>query len=440
MTLSFRNYMLLLALLPTTVVAVVLSLMYVSLNYHEVEIALKERGFAMARQLGTSAEYGIFSDSRSTLRNLAEAVHKGDPEVLAVAITDTRGQALTRVGDNASGVLVDFSMGEQAIEMNDRVQILVPIKRSVVPLDDIYSGTANQVTAQAPIAGYVLLELSRQRLIRSRNTQVLIGLNVALGGLAIGIWLALRMARGITRPLNHVIDVVERLGHGDLHSRVDPEQAHLFESLGNNINAMAERINMAQEDLQHQIAIATEELTARKEEAELAARIDVLTGIPNRRAFMIAAEQEVLRAQRYGTPLSVAILDLDHFKAVNDTYGHGVGDQVLINRAQLIADTIREVDVVGRLGGEEFAILMPGTPLGESIQAIERMRQLIEQSPVSIAGHLIRSTASFGVADYPGADPTVDSLLAKADDALYLAKARGRNRVETPAQKTIEGV
>jgi diguanylate cyclase (GGDEF)-like protein len=155
---------------------------------------------------------------------------------------------------------------------------------------------------------------------------------------------------------------------------------------------------------------------------------------------MQAAEQEVLRAQRYGTSLAVAVLDLDHFKNINDSHGHATGDHVLINRANLLAASVREVDSVGRLGGEEFAILMPGTPLSEAIQAIERIRQAFEQNPVSDGEQLIRSTASFGVAEYPGADPTVDGLLAKADGALYLAKARGRNRVETPAQKSIDGV
>src|SRR5690606_33141666 len=114
--------------------------------------------------------------------------------------------------------------------------------------------------------------------------------------------------------------------------------------------------------------------------------------IPNRRAFMQTAEQEVLRAQRYGTPLTVAVLDLDHFKTINDTYGHATGDHVLINRASLLAASVREVDTVGRLGGEEFAILMPGTPLSEAIQAIERIRQAFEQNPISDSEQLVRAT------------------------------------------------
>lgn len=425
--LSFRAYMLMLALIPTIVVAVFLSGIYVSWNHHEVDVALRERGRAIARQLGTSAEYGLFSGARDDLRKLADAAYKGDGDVLGAAVLDIRGQVMVRVGDVQPDTMPALDASEQVIELAERIQLLVPIRQSQVSLEEAY-GTPS---SPAPVVGYVLLEMSQKRLLASLNTQLLIGLNIALGGLVLGVWFAVRMSRGITQPLTHVIDVVERIGHGELHARVDTNQTLLFESLAVNINAMAERITMAQDELQQKIDHATHELITRKEEAELLARIDVLTGIPNRRAFMQAAEQEVLRAQRYGTPLSVAILDLDHFKSVNDNFGHGVGDQVLISRANLLSETIREVDLVGRLGGEEFAILMPGTPLGEAIQAVERIRQLFEQSPVHLGGHLIRSTASFGVADYPGADPTVDSLLVKADDALYMAKARGRNRVET---------
>jgi len=437
--LSFRNHMLMLALVPAILVATLLSVIYVSWNFHEVEVALKERGRAIARQLGTAAEYGIFSGSRDALRSLAEAAQKGDAEILAVTILGERGQVLTRVGDS-SYIPLALSESEYNIEKEDRIILVVPISRTVLPVDDIYSAQEPSARGNSVVSCYVVMDVSRQRLVETRNTQMLIGLDIAIGGLLLGVWLALRMARGITRPLSHITDVVERIGRGELGARVDVEAVKTLQSLGNNINAMAERVTLAHGELQQKVAQATDELRRRKEEAELLARMDSLTGIPNRRAFMQSAEQEVLRAQRYGSSLTVAVLDLDHFKSINDTFGHATGDQVLINRANLLTATVREVDVVGRLGGEEFAILMPGTPLPEAIQAIERIRQAFEQSPVSCNEQLVSATASFGVAEYPGADPTVDGLLAKADGALYLAKARGRNRVETPAQKIIDGI
>lgn len=437
--LSFRNHMLMLALLPAILVATLLSVIYVSWNFHEVEVALKDRGRAIAKQLGTAAEYGIFSGSRDILRTLADAALKGDPDILGVTILGERGQVLVRVGDSVA-LPMELSARESIQEKTDRITLMVPVSSTVLPVDDIYSDPAPTMHANARVSGYVVLDVSRQRLIEIRNTQMLIGLDIALGGLLLGVWLALRMARGITRPLIHIIDVVERIGRGELGARVIAEEVRTLQSLGHNINAMAERVTLAHGELQQKVAQATEELRKRKDEAELLARMDVLTGIPNRRAFMQAADQEVLRAQRYGNPLTIAVLDLDHFKTINDTYGHAAGDHVLINRANLLEASVREVDTVGRLGGEEFVILMPGTPLPEAIQAIERIRQAFEQTLISEGEQLIRATASFGVAEYPGADPTVDALLAKADGALYLAKARGRNRVETPAQKNIDGV
>ncbi|HWV18815.1 MAG TPA: diguanylate cyclase [Rhodocyclaceae bacterium] len=437
--LGFRNHMLMLALLPAILVAVLLSVIYVSWNFHEVEVSLRERGRAVAKQLGTAAEYGIFSGSREMLRALADAAQKGDPDIMGITILGERGQVLVRVGDSTPQPL-ELGELETVQEKSDRIVLVVPVVGTVLPVDDIYSAPAPAARTSSRASGYVVLDLSRQRLVEVRNTQMLIGLDIALGGLLLGVWLALRMARGITRPLIHIIDVVERIGRGELGARVIPDEVRTLQSLGHNINAMAERVTLAHGELQQKVAQATEELRKRKEEAEMLARMDVLTGIPNRRAFMQTAEQEVLRAQRYGNPLTVAVLDLDHFKTINDTYGHATGDHVLINRASLLEASVREVDSVGRLGGEEFAILMPGTPLSEAIQAIERIRQAFEQNPISDGEQLIRATASFGVAEYPGADPTVDALLAKADGALYLAKARGRNRVEIPAQKSIDGV
>lgn len=428
---GFRNRMMMLALLPATLVALLLACIYVGWNSGEVENALKDRERSLARQIGTAAEYGIFSGGRDTLRALAEAAQKDDPDILGVTIFGEHGEVLARAGDNSHSVVTP-GMRESLTELSDRFVLVMPINRTVLPIDDLYG--AGDVNTGAHISGYVVLEVSRARLIETRNTQILIGFDIAIGGLALGVWLALRMARGITEPLAHIADVVDRIGRGELTARVIDDGRHTLEMLGNDINAMAERVTLVQSELQEKISQATEELRERKEAAEVLARTDMLTSLPNRRAFMLAAEQEVLRAQRYGTSLSIALLDLDHFKTINDSYGHAAGDRVLVNRALLLVESMREVDLVARIGGEEFAILMPDTPLDEAVQAMERVRQSFGHNLVG--EQAIYCTASFGVAEYPGDDPTVDGLLAKADAALYVAKANGRNRVEA-AEKTV---
>ncbi len=164
-------------------------------------------------------------------------------------------------------------------------------------------------------------------------------------------------------------------------------------------------------------------------EVERLARTDHLTGLANRRWFMEALEQEVERADRYGRPLSLVSLDLDHFKSVNDTHGHAAGDDVLREAAQALRSVCRDVDLAARLGGEELALLLPETDVAGARIVAERVRERIagtaHRSP---AGRSFRVTASLGVATAkPGS--TVEALLQAADEALYRAKDAGRNQV-----------
>jgi len=163
---------------------------------------------------------------------------------------------------------------------------------------------------------------------------------------------------------------------------------------------------------------------------ERQALIDNLTGLANRRHSEEALSAELARAERFGTPLSVVFADLDEFKAVNDRYGHPAGDLVLREFADVLHATLREADVAGRWGGEEFLLLLPGTDADGGAQLAERVRAGIEDRTVrGPTGDPISITCSFGVASYPAAE-TADDLLAAADDALYEAKRAGKNRVE----------
>ena len=155
------------------------------------------------------------------------------------------------------------------------------------------------------------------------------------------------------------------------------------------------------------------------------ATCDSLTGVLNRRAFLAAAEAELERSRRYGTALGLVMIDLDHFKRVNDTYGHQAGDRVLVDFTQRVKLLLRTTDVFGRMGGEEFILLLPQTALNEALQVAERIR-----CSLAVADINPPYTASFGVATAVGGAPAIESLIANADTALYRAKATGRNRVE----------
>ena len=162
-------------------------------------------------------------------------------------------------------------------------------------------------------------------------------------------------------------------------------------------------------------------------EARLDAYTDFLTGLRNRRYLELDLERELFRVARYGRPLSLIILDLDGFKAVNDTHGHEVGDRVLKALARCLEEHLRQSDRAVRLGGEEFAVLLPETGLPQALRLAERLRRAVAALKVPPVEGL---SASFGVAQAGPTDSPL-SLLRRADEALYRAKRAGKNRVET---------
>ena len=164
------------------------------------------------------------------------------------------------------------------------------------------------------------------------------------------------------------------------------------------------------------------------EETSRLATTDSLTGVFNRRTFIELADQELARSRRAGTPLSLMMLDLDHFKRVNDTFGHLVGDEVLVAFTRLIRDCMRRGDLVVRYGGEEFCVLLPGTTLAAATALAERIRATC--SAQALTAHAFKVSVSIGLTAYAGDTNTrLADLLARADEALYLAKDEGRDRV-----------
>ncbi|OBG63437.1 hypothetical protein A5702_22570 [Mycobacterium sp. E3339] len=186
---------------------------------------------------------------------------------------------------------------------------------------------------------------------------------------------------------------------------------------------------MAQQELQVARMSETQLALARaNDELKMKANVDVLTRLWNRRAIFEIAETERLKA---GGPAQLAALlvDIDHFKKINDTYGHPAGDEVLRECAQRLRASIRSVDAVGRIGGEEFLVLMADAETGDVAGIAERIRAAQAESPVEFDQHSIALTCSVGYAIGAASDP-IDGLVSRADQALYRAKSNGRNRVE----------
>lgn len=174
------------------------------------------------------------------------------------------------------------------------------------------------------------------------------------------------------------------------------------------------------------------EITDRKErESKLRkiARTDELTGLPNRKALFERLREEIPRAKRYDSPLSFTLLDIDHFKTINDQYGHQVGDRVLRRVASLLREETRSPDYPGRYGGEEFAVIYPETDQDQAVTVTERIRRKTEETVFSVGGHSIDLCLSGGVTTWSDKDQTVDDFVGRADEALYQAKREGRNQI-----------
>ena len=164
------------------------------------------------------------------------------------------------------------------------------------------------------------------------------------------------------------------------------------------------------------------------------ARTDSLTGLANRQALMEHAKGEFSRARRYSRSLSVIMIDIDHFKSINDQYGHAGGDQVLRQLGRQCSSRLRDSDFLGRIGGEEFALLLPDTPRDSAHHVAERMREQLSKTSINLDNDItLNVTASFGVAAMNENDVDFNAVLQRADAAMYEAKHAGRNQVKSAA-------
>jgi diguanylate cyclase (GGDEF)-like protein len=219
--------------------------------------------------------------------------------------------------------------------------------------------------------------------------------------------------RSIMRSLNRLSEATQRVREGDLTTAIKVERMDELGRLSLFFNEMVKKLKASLDQL-----------------TDLAAK-DGLTGLANRRSFDEKFTEELKRAQRYGHTLSLALLDVDHFKACNDGYGHAFGDSVLREIARICQGCCRETDFVARYGGEEIALILPMASKNDAAAVLERLRRSIEEARVETgtSAPSPKITVSIGVTCFPGDGASEKALLAYADAALYKAKSGGRNRV-----------
>lgn len=235
---------------------------------------------------------------------------------------------------------------------------------------------------------------------------------IFIAAITIAMVTAIALARSILYPMRELETEAEHLGAGDLSHRVKPDGPDELRRLAQTFNAMVEQLQNSRAALEER------------------ATHDGLTGLANHREFQRQFGKEIERARRYGHPIALLMLDLDHFKAVNDTYGHLAGDAVLHAAATRIRQALRLTDLPARYGGEEFAVILPETTIAGALILAERARHGLADAPIPLDdGREIAVTVSIGVACYPDAADNPNELVECADLALYAAKEEGRNRV-----------
>lgn len=245
----------------------------------------------------------------------------------------------------------------------------------------------------------------RSKVERQLENVRFIGIVSLAAAFLFSILIASFFIRNVVAPLQVVEMGAEKFGEGDFHHRLDIDSGNELGKLATTFNSMADKLE------------------------EIATR-DSLTGLLNKKEILRILAAELKRAQRHAASVSVMMLDLDYFKAINDTYGHQAGDTVLRTAAELIEKHVRGIDYVGRYGGEEILIVLPTTSETESVEIAERIRRSLETTPIAVSESEYKNlTVSIGVAIFPADGETETTLLSRADQALYQAKGAGRNQV-----------
>jgi diguanylate cyclase (GGDEF)-like protein len=238
---------------------------------------------------------------------------------------------------------------------------------------------------------------------------------------------AYALARAVVRPLNRLTRAAERVADGDLSGHLPVTQKDEIGRLTRVFNRMTEQLRRGQAELE----AANEALREQNHLLEALSVTDALTGLYNRNKLETVLEDQYARFRRNRRPFCVLMLDIDNFKSINDTYGHAAGDEVLVNLAKVLVQSVRGIDSVARYGGEEFVVVLIETDAEAALDVAERVRLLVQTPRYGEAtGQLVSVPASIGVACCRAEDTGPADVLARADQALYEAKDAGRNRVQ----------
>jgi diguanylate cyclase (GGDEF)-like protein len=374
-----------------------------------------------------------------TMRDPLYYLELDELEDVANIVTSNENITKFIVYDRAGAILVDAN--QQELQFNQSIDSLGS-KIISLPADRIYLDWQNEqlIAGRAVYLGNsaiggVTIGFSTQPLDEKLNTLTRQSIIIMLISLGIVGVINFFISQQITNPLGQLTNLAGQMADGDLSISFDLASKDEIGKLGTAFNQMAQAIEKREQELRHlaedleqKVIDRTEELSKQNKILEKIAITDPLTQTFNRRHFFYLSEIEIQRAIRYEHSLSVMIMDVDHFKKINDTHGHLVGDQTLVKIVELCQKNIRKIDVFARYGGEEFVMLLPETSCEEALAIASRICSLVAGTPINIGETKVSTTLSIGVACWEMLkELNFDQILSHADEALYQAKENGRN-------------
>ncbi len=361
----------------------------------------------LAQAMAASSSAWVMANDLAGLQEIVETV-AAHTSVRYVMVIAPGGQVLAHDNPAYSGKYLADPISQKLLA---HPKTLADLVRSH-SLEDI----AAPILVEQQLLAWARVGVDQSLIQRNLIRLAVQGILYTLLGTVIAYLMARLAAGWITRGLQRLGRSLQRVSTGERGFRLPAEYQDEISHISRGFNHMLDELESNEAQLR---ALAT---------------TDPLTGLANRRSFLSSLQHEIARTQRSSAHAGcVLMLDLDFFKRVNDTYGHAAGDSVLRHTALLMQDGSRQTDLCGRLGGEEFAILLPDTKLDAARQLAERLRESIARIPTKHEDLVISVTISIGITLLRPSDTKPDTPLARADKALYSAKNLGRNRVEVEA-------
>ena len=426
--LSLHHRLLLAALLPAALLASLITGVVLHRGTRMLDQSLLDHGTAVVSFLAPAAEYGVISGNRGPLESLLQAA-VDQPEVSAAAAYDERGALLAsrgRLTVLTADVLQRVRSGVVRDTDPSALAMIAPIVSAEIQIDDeplVGNPSRPDRGGATRVIGWVHVELDTGPANRAKESIIAATLIVLAIGLSLTGALALRLARSISQPVAALVSGVERMASGELDVTIaQTASARELAALEEGFNSMARAIAESHRTLQSRIDDATAKLAYQ-------ARHDPLTGLPNRRVFEQKLEESVNASRRAGDHGALCFIDLDRFKIVNDTCGHAAGDELLMRIALLIRDRVRDGDIVCRIGGDEFALILRGCSRDDALRLAESLRAGVSDFRFDWHGHFFSVGASVGLTCIDGTQSDPSEILIAADAACYEAKRSGRNRV-----------